>query len=1036
MKQAFVLGNRKGMKILNSHLVLMFCLFGFSQIFGSVAITAQIAKHNILDGSIIIRKNGSYLISGRAGDTTSNHIMVERGVTADITLENVNINTKMTDDEAVDCAFEIRYDAKVTLTLNDSNCLISGNFASGLQVYPGATVEISGDGSLVAVGDSCKPGIGGDDSKVVINSGIITATGGTSDSEVISAPGIGGERSIIVINSGTVSATGAGGDFSPGIGGRNSTVEISGGNVKGTVSGQPKDSNGKDVFCLKISFDPELGRHIPFTDIFIEKNGTSTKYSVKDVLIQDDGKFYFWLPADNYGLLAMQIDNNYYIINNIRVENGATCTLNNYLEGNSDYIDEHGNEGDFGSNLTWKFSDGVLTVSGSGNIPEGIEQPWYNFGTSIQKVVIKEGVTGIGNQNFINHINLDSVILPQSLTYINDNAFENCYNLKSVVIPSDVTHIGGMAFGSCFNLTSVTNLSPNPQPIGNSPFTDVKKITLFVPAEYAEKYKVAEGWKEFGVINVLVKSISLNKTAIDLTMGSTEQLTLITVPEEARNQKATWISTNPAVADVSPTGLVTAKSRGQTTISATMEGLTADCRVEVHNNDATLKSLSILDQELTPPFNSNTFDYTVTSENFIQNVKIIAVPNDPVASVKGDGLHSLSGEDTTFIIGVTAEDRISKLNYRVKVVNKPSFGKCGDNDGNATWKFSDSVLTIRGTGAMGDWDDDHLTPWYSYRSLVKKTVIEDGITHIGNYAFSDCFIMDSITLPQSVTSIGESAFSNCNSLLSITIPENVSSIENNTFYECKSLRYIVIPESVQSIKAKAFGYQSDTGSKISRTVINHSLIPQRISDTVFANDLLDNHILYVPRAAFESYRSSDVWKDFRKIEILKSNDATLKSITVPDQELLPAFHADSLNYTVIIENHILSIVINAEAGDTMSIVEGTGKKDNLRVGGNDFIIKVTSEDGMKREYKITVTRRSVTGILPVTLSAQVYLNNGILHVDSPAAERIAIYSVAGELLYRLEKQAGKISFPFNRHNTQVLIVKGSSGWVKKLIIGR
>jgi uncharacterized protein YjdB len=64
-------------------------------------------------------------------------------------------------------------------------------------------------------------------------------------------------------------------------------------------------------------------------------------------------------------------------------------------------------------------------------------------------------------------------------------------------------------------------------------------------------------------------------------------------------------------------------------------------------------------------------------------------------------------------------------------------------------------------------------------------------------------------------------------------------------------------------------------------------------------------------------------------------------------------------------------------------------------------------------------------------SAQVYLSGQILHVDSPVAERVNIYSLTGTLLYKVEKQAGKASFTVNGPK-QVLIVRGSSGWAGKI----
>ncbi|MBO7134071.1 MAG: leucine-rich repeat domain-containing protein [Bacteroidales bacterium] len=77
------------------------------------------------------------------------------------------------------------------------------------------------------------------------------------------------------------------------------------------------------------------------------------------------------------------------------------------------------------------------------------------------------------------------------------------------------------------------------------------------------------------------------------------------------------------------------------------------------------------------------------------------------------------------------------------------------------------------------------------------------VTSIGDWAFSGCENLTSITIPNSVTSIGEGAFNYCG-LTYITIPKSVTSIGNKTFAECYNLKSVNIPNSVNSIKDSAF----------------------------------------------------------------------------------------------------------------------------------------------------------------------------------------------------------------------------------------
>ena len=128
-------------------------------------------------------------------------------------------------------------------------------------------------------------------------------------------------------------------------------------------------------------------------------------------------------------------------------------------------------------------------------------------------------------------------------------------------------------------------------------------------------------------------------------------------------------------------------------------------------------------------------------------------------------------------------------------------GTCGTN---LTWTLDDAgTLTISGTGAMYDYDWGD-APWYSRRSSVKKVMIADGVTTIGDSAFYDCSSLTSVTIPDSVTTIGRYAFYDCTSLTSVTIPDSVTTIGSFAFSYCTSLTGVTIPDSVTTIGASAF----------------------------------------------------------------------------------------------------------------------------------------------------------------------------------------------------------------------------------------
>ena len=141
-----------------------------------------------------------------------------------------------------------------------------------------------------------------------------------------------------------------------------------------------------------------------------------------------------------------------------------------------------------------------------------------------------------------------------------------------------------------------------------------------------------------------------------------------------------------------------------------------------------------------------------------------------------------------------------------------------NGDGSVMATLSDDgTLTISGNGKMKDWRNSSDEAWDSNRKNIKNVIINNGVTSIGNFAFSDCTSLTNITIPNSVTSIGDYAFYGCENLINITIPNSVTSIGNFAFCMCTSLTSI----NVDSNNEK---YMSDNGvlyTKDKKTLIQY-----------------------------------------------------------------------------------------------------------------------------------------------------------------------------------------------------------------------
>ena len=88
--------------------------------------------------------------------------------------------------------------------------------------------------------------------------------------------------------------------------------------------------------------------------------------------------------------------------------------------------------------------------------------------------------------------------------------------------------------------------------------------------------------------------------------------------------------------------------------------------------------------------------------------------------------------------------------------------------------------------------------------LLTSVNIPNSVTSIGEWTFAFCDSLTSITLGNNITSIGDHAFSSCKSLISINIPNSVTSLRENTFYFCDSLRSVTLGNSVMGIERGTF----------------------------------------------------------------------------------------------------------------------------------------------------------------------------------------------------------------------------------------
>ena len=130
------------------------------------------------------------------------------------------------------------------------------------------------------------------------------------------------------------------------------------------------------------------------------------------------------------------------------------------------------------------------------------------------------------------------------------------------------------------------------------------------------------------------------------------------------------------------------------------------------------------------------------------------------------------------------------------------------------------VMVIEGNGEMGIVMANDMSEGYAWQeetasfatqftgdfimAYVSKVIVCDGVTNIGQGAFSCGFSIAEVTISEKVTDIGRNAFMLCVTVKNITIPSSVINIKEDAFGCCDSLTKVIIPGTVKNIEQRAF----------------------------------------------------------------------------------------------------------------------------------------------------------------------------------------------------------------------------------------
>lgn len=477
--------------------------------------------------------------------------------------------------------------------------------------------------------------------------------------------------------------------------------------------------------------------------------------------------------------------------------------------------------GTCGDNLTWILDDnGTLTISGTGEMEDWqyLSSPWYGD-TGIKNVVIKSGVTSIGDQAFYGCTELQSISIPDSINKVGNSAFRGCAKLASVdlpagikaieanvfygcnsltsiSIPGSVSEIGNYAFKDCTKLESIF-IPENVVKIGNAAFEGCVGITAFEVDDANQFYASAEGvlfnkWKTellyYPVANArssytipnsvtMIEGFAFSDCTNLMTVFIPDSVTMIEIGAFYHSASLTEFEVdqnnkNYASAD----GVLFNKEKtmlhqyplGNARTHYTIPDGVALIDYGAFSNSANLESIFIPDSVLNIPQDVVMYFPALDGCEKLENIEV-AVGNENYTSVDGVLFNKQKDEIILYPMGnqrtsYTIPDGVTRVLFG-------SFNNCKE------------LRSITISDTVNDIDSGVFTGCTNLTNVS----IGSGVDEITMYAFEGCTGLKHVSIPDNVLEISNGAFLNCTGLRAISIPDSVTSVNHSAFSGCTSL---------------------------------------------------------------------------------------------------------------------------------------------------------------------------------------------------------------------------------------------------------
>ncbi|MEE1055744.1 MAG: leucine-rich repeat protein [Acutalibacteraceae bacterium] len=424
-----------------------------------------------------------------------------------------------------------------------------------------------------------------------------------------------------------------------------------------------------------------------------------------------------------------------------------------------------------------------------------------------KEIVIPEDFNGysvveIGSSAFYYNRNITSVTLPSTVKKISDSAFNYCTALTNVNLNEGLEEIGGYAFYDCYSLSSI-KIPDSCLSIGYSSFeycTGLTSVDLGKGIQTIGSYAFERAYK--------LTSVVIPDSVTSLGDGAfyyCSALSSIVIGEGITTIPANAFRYSAIETLNIPDNILFIKNNAfqdcdkllninwGTGLKEIGDYAFADCDgfTEFTIPDTVVKvgnyTFGNCSKLVTLNIGKDVDNFTPDTITNSSNLVNINASKDSVYYATIDGC--LYSKDLTKLIRVgRGYEKDFVLPYSVTVIGEYAFSYCQKLP---SITLTDNIVSIER---------------YAFQRCTKLTSLDigDEVEYLGDYAFYYCTALKSIDLGKNLTNIGEYSFANCSSLETVELPDTVTVIKRYGFHNCSGLTSIQLSCNLATIEEEAF----------------------------------------------------------------------------------------------------------------------------------------------------------------------------------------------------------------------------------------